>query len=224
MELTENLDLKTYRKVFETARDYGGKSVQCDFIKKLWKKQDCVIVKRVNTPEKIPAIYVYVKTPSEKKKNSFKYSWFTFVELKGEEGSSFLCSTGKFDRPVIVKSHVISRYIERHGWSKSRESCENYFLMKSVLLQQDIDKYTNEINMAFDNGMLLGYLREDGMQVINTYISMDIMHSNQKIKARYQELKLKEAKRNADLWYNPLFKCIIDKLDSLDYENERFRN
>lgn len=209
MELTDKIDYATCEKVYALAMDYGEKSANASAIKKLKKKKNCITIKRVNTPEKVPVMYIYLFN------NKSKLTWFSFVELKGDEGTSFLCGMAQNRGYVIIKSHLISRFMERHGWSGDRESCEEYILMRSFLLWYDVDKVTNEINAYFDGGMFLGHL-EGRIKILSTYIDESIMYKNQKIKAKWQELKLRDSKRVADLKYNPTTKFIIDCFDEID--------
>lgn len=211
MELTDKIDYSTCEKIYSSVQSYGEKSANCSTVRRLRKKDRYIVVKRVNTPEKIPALYIYIF----KKKGGF--TWFSFVELKGSEGSSFLCNMAQSRDYVIIKSHLISRFMERHGWSGDRQSCEEYILMKSFLLWYDTDKVTGEINAYFDGGMFLGH-QECNIKILSTYIDESIMHKNQKIKAKWQELKLRDSKRVADLKYNPSTKFIIDCFDEIKME------
>lgn len=214
MELTDKIDYATCKKIYTWAREYGERSVRDSTIKKLRKQNKGVLIKRVNTPEKIPVLYIYLF----KKKHDF--TWFTFVELKGEEGSSFLCGMANSWKYVIIKSHLISRFIERHGWNGDRQSCEEYILMKTYLLWYDVDKYTKEINAYFEKGMLLGTLEND-IYVMRTYIDESVMHTNQKIKAKWQELKILDAKKIAELKFNRETKEILDCFDEIEMSTRK---
>ena len=214
MEFTDKIDRETCKKLFDSVESYGERSANSSTIKKLRKRNKYVVVKRVNTPEKIPALYIYIFN----KKGGF--TWLSFVELKGDEGSSFLCTMAQSQNYIIIKSHLISRFMERHGWDGDRQSCEEFILMRSFLLWYNTDPYTNEINAYFDGGMFLGH-QEDGIKIMRTYIDESIMYQNQKIKAKWQELKIREAKRIADLKYNPATKHIIDCFDEINMETRK---
>lgn len=216
MKITENETLETYKSLYESARKYGEKSINCDTIKKLWKKKDYIIVKRVNTPEKIPAVYIFIKNEHTGKSEPNKV-WFTFFELEGRYGKSYVGMMN--NKLFMLKSHVFDRFIERHGWAGGREECEDYFLLKMVLLYCDTDEYTREVNMAFDDGMLLGHYIDD-MFIIRTYINISDMYNNQKIKTKYQQIKLKEAKLCAEYIFNPVFAAVLDKLENLKQVGE----
>lgn len=216
MKITENETLETYKSLYESARKYGEKSINCDTIKKLWKKKDYIIVKRVNTPEKIPAVYIFVKNENADGLEPQKV-WFTFFEIEGRYGKSYVGMMN--NKLFMLKSHVFDRFIERHGWVGSREECEDYFLLKMVLLYCDTDEYTREVNMAFDDGMLLGHYIDD-MFIIRTYINISDMYNNQKIKTKYQQIKLKEAKLCAEYIFNPVFAAVLDKLENLKQVGE----
>lgn len=114
---------------------------------------------------------------------------------------------------------MFSRYIKRHGWDGDRESCENYILIHTFLLWYDIDKYTNEVNCYFDDGMLLGHV-SDGVINLNTYIDDSIMHRNQKIKEKWLKLRLNEAKITEAQRGDAVLGQIVKKIDSLTNEDQ----
>lgn len=211
-------DLQSYEKIIKAAHNYGEKTMFCDTMKKLWKRGVQVVIKRVNTPEKYPTAYVFVKGDKGPNKRDGWFHYFTFVMLKGKEGSSILTS----DREgtiKIFKSHAISRFISRHGWNGDRESCENYIMLHTLVACLDIDPYTNEINEYFADGMFLGCVK-DGIQYINTYIDDSIMHRNQKIKEKWLKLRLNEAKITEAQRGDAVLGQIVKKIDSLTNEDQ----
>lgn len=218
MELTDNLDRDTLKKLHLAAKEYGEKSIDCKTVKRLWKKKkDSVIIKRVNTPEKIPVTYIFLKN------NNGKKFWFSFVCLKGREGTSFVCEMKEMDCIIVFKSHVFKRYRERHGWEGDLEDCENHILLHSFLLWYDVDKYTGEVNAYFDNGMFIGkYDKEEKIMRLNTYIDESIMYKNQKIRAKWQALQLDDARKYAYSLFESDFVEIINKIDNLELIGKSF--
>ena len=211
MEISENLDLQSYKKIIDAAHDYGERTMFCDTMKKIWKKGVQVVIKRINTPEKYPAAYIFVKEKQGKNKEGW-YHYFSYVFLKGKEGNSIMTSDS--DGTIkIFKSHAISRFMSRTGWTGGREDCENYIMLKSILACFDIDPYTNEINEYFSGGMFLGCVK-DNIQYINTFIDEDIMYKNQKIKEKWLKLRLDDARkkkiRQNDGVFSPILKNIED--------------
>ena len=208
MEISENLTAEEYRQLYEKVRAYGAYSLRDKKMQKLLKQKKRVVVfKRINTPEKIPAVYMYIIDG--------KYSnWYSFVALKGIDGDSFLGRLGDREHFSIIKSHLVSRYIERHGWQGSRESCENYILAQTILMWCDHDRSTDEIASYFDDGLMLGHL-VDGMMVFKTYVHKSNLSNNQKIKAKWQELKLNDIRRNANDYFPPIFTNNLDAIDNI---------
>ena len=220
MKLTENISRDECAALFESARPYGEQSLRGTKMTKVWRKKKCVIMNRVNTPEKIPALYIYFKNDLSKDKNNPGFNWLTFLVVEGAEGKSYLGRMRKdfhHHEYLMIKSHVFSRYAERHGWAGSREDLEEYILVNALLLWYDIDKYTGEVNAYFDDGMFLGYLK-DGICYINTYVNEKTLYRNQKIKAKWQQLKLDDAKRNADYLFDPQLKNMLEQIKCLQYE------
>lgn len=204
------------RTIYEKVRMYGSRSLNDKSMQRLIKKkQNAVVFKRVNTPEKIPALYMYI---FEKK----KAICYTFVILNGTDGDSFLCSRLDKRNYMVITGHLISRYIERHGWCGSREACENYIIAQTMLLWCDHDKSTNEIAAYFDDGLMLGRM-EDGMHVFKTYIHSKNMFDNQRVKAKWQELRIKDVRSNIRKYFSDDFvknlltmDCIIPKMVETD--------
>lgn len=211
MEIDENTSKEECSRLYKLACEYGERSMNSKDIRKAWKKGDYVIIKRVNTPEKIPVVYIYLKN---EKVPSHMYTWFSFVCLKGKEGTTFVCSLKETCKLIVIKSHLVSRYMERHGWDGDRESCEDHILLHSVLLWYDIDKSTGEVCSYFDDGLFLGSFG-DGTLTLRTYVDKSSLYQNQKVRAKWQELKLKDARRMLENLYDPVFAGIVRKLDNI---------
>lgn len=209
---TEKTDRNKIVSLLINAREYGLATMRASPTKKMWKSGAEVILKRVNTPEKIPAVYVFIRTDGKYGTKKTRVTWFTFVEIQGSEGISFAGSLDGYEDVTIIRSHAVSRYMERHGWDGSRTECENHLLKKFIFTYRDIDKSTNEVSIYMDDGMMLGVLKND-IIYINTYIANSQMYSNQRTRSRFQEVKLNDAKINMAEIYSPHEKELINKLD-----------
>jgi len=214
MKEKEKYDYEKLLKQLQIVWEYNDqRSSHKEFDRKMRKlKKGQFISQRVNTPapEKLSALYIYYPTTKH-------YSCINVLVTKIdgiEHAYHFMVNSVGNQDPIllIVKSHAIDRYIERHGYNGSREDCISMFLINLVYGYCEADNITGEIQVAFDGGFLLGCcLNDKKIVVIKTYISRRQFYPNQKLEyEKINEGCIEALNINKN---NPRFKPIMELSD-----------
>ena len=184
--LTEKSSYEDLYKAWKEVNDYGERAANAKAVKDALKKSN-VTYRRVNTPEKHRAFYIIIKTK--------KYMYhMPFLIVEGSEGDSFVAldDEGKrSSRLTILHSHAINRYIERHGWDGTLEEFQNYLLDSMWVTARNVDKYTKDITVYFDDGVFLG-AEKDNICHLNTYVANQHLYPNQRLKSRKLQESIEE--------------------------------
>ena len=215
INLTEHEDCDTYKEMLAKAREYGERAYFPKEVRHQFKAGKKVVFRRVRTPEKIDVMYLYVRTDDRKSVSDMSLAWFSFLVVSGKEGKSFVCSLNHLDDICVIKSHAISRYIERHGFDGTREECENHIMKSLVFTYHEVEKITNELTMYLDDGLLLGSMVND-IRYFNTYIHKNQMFKNQQINTLYQKLIHRDAVKEIHDNQEDYFAQVIEVLNKND--------
>lgn len=177
--LTEKSPYEDLYKAWQEVNDYGERAANAKAVKQALKKSD-IACRRVNTPAKNRALYVFVKGKTQ-------MYHMPFLIVEGNEGDSFVALEDKGKRNdnelAILHSHAINRYIERHGWDGTLEECQNHLLCEMWVTSQHVDRYTQELIVYFDDGLFLGCIK-DGISHLNTYVANQHLFPYQRLKSR----------------------------------------
>ena len=187
-KLTEKSKYEYLDKAWNLVREYGERAVNAQDVKRAFKNGAQTVYRRVNTPEKLPALYVIVKG---RKQGLF----MPFLIVEGSEGSSFVIKEKMNDgydyRLTVIHSHAIKRYVERHGWDGDIVDCENYLLDHMVITSRHEDTITHELLVYFDGGVFLGCVK-DNICHLNTYVANQHLYPNQRLKSRQLQESIEE--------------------------------
>lgn len=174
--LTEKSPYKDILAAWKEVNDYGYFAANEKNTKKALKQKGVTLARRVNTPKKNRALYIYAK-PN-------KRVYFTsFLIVEGSEGDSFVSMEDDREKITIYHSHAINRYIERHGYDGTLEECQCYILNNTLLTTQNVDTITKEVVVYFDEGVFLGCIK-DNVTHLNTYVSNNRLYTNQRLMSR----------------------------------------
>lgn len=179
-KLTEKSRYEDLDKAWRLVREYGERAVNSKVVNRAFKSGAQTVYRRVNTPEKLPALYIIVKGRKEG-------LFMPFLIVDGSEGRSFVIKeklgNDLDDRLTVIHSHAINRYIERHGWKGDLVDCENYLLDSMVITSRHEDTITHELLVYFDDGVFLGCVK-DNICHLNTYVANQHLYPNQRLKSR----------------------------------------
>lgn len=174
--LTEKSSYKDLLTAWNEVNDYGYFAANEKSVKKALKQKGVTLARRVNTPKKHRALYIYAR-PTKK-------VYFTsFLIVEGSEGDSFVSMEDDRKKITIYHSHAINRYIERHGYDGTLEECQCYILNNTLLTTQNVDTITREVVVYFDEGVFLGCIK-DNVTHLNTYVPNNRLYSNQRLMSR----------------------------------------
>lgn len=174
--LTEKSLYKDLLTAWKEVNDYGYFAANEKNTKKALKKKGVTLARRVNTPKKNRALYIYSR-PNKK-------VYFTsFLIVEGSEGDSFVAMEDDKEKMTVLHSHAINRYIERHGYDGTLEQCQCYILNYTMLTTQNVDTITKEVMVYFDEGVFLGCVK-DNVTHLNTYVSNNRLYTNQRLMSR----------------------------------------
>lgn len=174
-------DRSVLEKKLFAIKDYGIRRLCSVKIKKLAKQNKPFFMQRVNTPEGIPALYVYRLVDA--KKHHYFNSSYMIIEDKVYGGESYVFLG--VDAVFTIHYHAIKRYYERHGFNGSMEECIAFVLesLKDFCIEED--EYTDDFSIYFDDGLFLGTVKDDVYR-IRTYINEKECrkHDNQRLQLR----------------------------------------
>lgn len=174
--LTEKSSYKDLLAAMKEVNNYGFFAANEKSVKKALKQKGVTLARRVNTPKKHQALYIYAK-PN-------KRVYFTsFLIVEGSEGDSFVSMEDDREKITIYHSHAINRYIERHGFDGTLEQCQCHILNNTLLTTQNLDTITKEVVVYFDEGIFLGCVK-DNVTHLNTYVPNNRLYSNQRLMSR----------------------------------------
>lgn len=174
--LTEKSPYKDLLSAMKEVNNYGFFAANEKSVKKALRQKGVTLARRVNTPKKNRALYIYAR-PNKK----VYYSSFLIVE--GNEGDSFVSMDGDKQNITVYHSHAINRYIERHGFDGTLEQCQCHILNNTLLTTQNLDTITKEVIVYFDEGVFLGCIK-DNITHLNTYVPNNRLYSNQRLMSR----------------------------------------
>lgn len=177
-KLTENSPTKSLIKAWADVSDYAEHAMRP--IRRELKRRGRTIVKRVNTPDKTPALYIFF---------THKHGGTSMAGLlvSGSEGTGVVSSAGDVRQSAdemrdifILRSHAVNRYMERHGWEGTFEQCQEYLFANLVISPQNIDKYTGEAIVYFGGGVFLGTYKDNRCS-LNTWVRNTQLYTNQRL-------------------------------------------
>lgn len=186
-KLTEKSSFNELWDAWSLVNDYGEAACEASQVQRAFKKGAKVVYRRVNTPEKLQALYIIVQ-------NKRQVYYMPFLIVEGSEGRSFVARENNGQRKdyiTILHSHAINRYIERHGWDGDIVDAENHILNGMWVSSRNVDKYTKELSIYFEEGMFLG-AEKDGICHLNTYIANRQMYPNQRLQSRRLQDNIEE--------------------------------
>lgn len=182
--LTEKSPYKDLYKAWNIVNDYSERAMRAKEMRSSFKNKDELFCRECNAPGKIPALYIV----SYDKINKC-YVNMPFLIVEGSEGRSFVAGQGNHvtdKNLIIIRSHAVSRYIERHGWEGKREDCERYLLSYMWVVCREEDSITKEFWEYFDEGLFMGYYN-NGIYYTNTYVANQHLYPNQRLSSLRME-------------------------------------
>ena len=174
--LTEKSPYKDLLAAWKEVNNYGYFAANEKNTKKMLKQKGVVVARRVNTPKRNKALYLYTKT-------NLNVYFTSFLIVEGSEGDSFVTMEDNMENMTIIHGHAINRYIERHGWEKTLEECQNYILNYTLMTTQNVDTITKETMVYFDEGVFLGVVKGKIFHY-NTYLPNQRLFTNQRLMSR----------------------------------------
>lgn len=177
--LTENSSTEDLINAWNEANNYTEKAMRA-IQRTLKRNKGNTIARRVNTPAKQPALYVF-----------FVYKHgvtnMTGILVDGSEGTSVVTLVDDLKKDVaergevfILRSHTINRYMERHGFDGTYNDCQEYLFANLVVNPQNVDKYTKEVVVYFNGGVFLGTFK-DNRCTLNTWVKNTQLFTNQRL-------------------------------------------
>ena len=146
---------------------------------------------RVNTPEKIPALYIY-------RRFGERVQHRAFVVLQGPEGDSFARKVTTNDKHIqikIIHGHAINRYIERHHFEGTLEMAQRKILNELKMSYVVPDGTSDTLYIDYDGGVFLCTMN-DGILHMRTFIMHRQCKPIQRLRALESERKLTEIKND----------------------------
>jgi hypothetical protein len=174
--LTEKSSYKDLLAAWKDVNSYGHFAANEKGTKKALKKKGTTLARRVNTPNKNRALYIYSR------QGGMVYFTSSLI-VEGSEGDSFVSMEDDKEKMTILHSHAINRYIERHGYEGTLEQCQCHILNNTLLTTQSVDTITKEVVVYFDEGVFLGCVKDNVMH-LNTYVSNNRLYTNQRLMSR----------------------------------------
>ena len=116
--------------------------------------------------------------------------------VDGSEGTSLAFKVDamtkdstKHGELLVLRSHAINRYIERHGFEGTFEQCQEYIFMNLAVNPQTVDEYTREVFAYFNQGIFIGKY-EDHRCTFHTWVKNTQLYSRQRLISRRLQEKL----------------------------------
>ena len=155
-----------------------------------FNKNTRVIFRRVNTPEKIPALYLFAK-----ERRDVRIMTLSMLLVEGSEGTTVVTKSlndGSNESLFMLRSHAVNRYMQRHGFSGDYETCQEYLMSNLWINSQNVNKYTQELIIYFNGGVFLGNIK-DKVYYVNTYVLNPHLYPNQRLVSRRLQNNIEEA-------------------------------
>ena len=181
----EKSSAKDLTDAWEMVDDYSSQAMRP--VQNKFSKKFCMIARRVNTPQGLPALYGFYK----KKKDSFRLS---ALLIEGTEGTSIvtLSSSTKGGLGLfMIRSHAVNRYMQRHGFDGTFNQCQEYIFCNMWVSSQNIDPITQDIVLYFDGGVFLGK-KQNGISYINTYVLNPHLYPHQRLMSKRLQEKIEQ--------------------------------
>ncbi len=188
--LTENSPTDDLMKACKEIDNYtdGAMRPVYETLKK-HRKKGIAIVRRVNTPSKHRALYIF-------RSNKIGVKDMGALIVDGSEGTSLAFKVDamtkdstKHGELLVLRSHAINRYIERHGFEGTFEQCQEYIFMNLAVNPQTVDEYTGEVFAYFNQGIFIGKY-EDNRCTFYTWVKNTQLYSRQRLISRRLQKKL----------------------------------
>lgn len=177
--LNEKSPYEDLLSAWKEVNDYGERAANAKAVRQALKKSK-ITYRRVNTPAKHRAFYIFIETKTQ-------IMHIPFLVVDRSEGDSFVGLEDVGSKTngtlAILHSHAINRYIERHGFDGTIEECQEYLLNSMWVTSQHVDRYTQELFVYFDDGLFLGCIK-DGISHLNTYVANQHLFPYQRLKSR----------------------------------------
>ena len=197
--MNENSPFQVLLPAMQSALEYSNRNVQCDKVRKAAKAGKKRVVCRVNTPDKVAAMYIHDIFPK------YTIGTRTFLVVDGAEGFGFVsasreATTGKFYLSVL-HSHAINRYIERRRYTGTLEQAQIH-IINGIMVNASAEDQLNETQyLYFDGGAFLCNIK-DGIQHIRTFVMNRQLHPNQRMKSLTSEKETEKMKREFSFLYH----------------------
>lgn len=185
--MNEFSPLEKIDKALQSVQDYCNAALRSPIVKKAMKRGDKEIYRRVNTPDKVPAVYAM---------SLFNKLYYTrsFAVLEGRDGDAFasrvMCSSGAY-KAVVIHSHAIKRYIERHHFEGTLEQAQRKILTTLGNNARIPDNMSESSYIDFDGGVFLCIVK-DKILHFNTFIMHRQCKPDQRLRALKSEKMTKE--------------------------------
>lgn len=190
--MNENSPFQVLLPAMQSATEYSSRNVQCQAVRKAVKLGKKRVVCRVNTPDKIAAMYIHDIFPK------YIVGTRTFLVVDGAEGYGFVSAsreadTGKFYLSVL-HSHAINRFIERRHFTGTLEQAQLY-IINGIMINASAEDLLNETQyLYFDGGTFLCNLK-DGIHHIRTFVMNRQLYPAQRMKSLTSEKETEKLKR-----------------------------
>ena len=184
MTLTENTGFEELKRAFLNAVEYGKRSANSPKIMRIFRKGGNHVFHRVNTPDGIPVVYVFHV-------NGKRMVYDVLLVLQGSEGETFADYYFPTNEIVMIHSHAINRYMERHGFQGSVGECQKHIILNTEMQSIVCDEITDERKIYFDGGCFLGY-QDGNIYHMKTFVMNRQLYPNQRMESLKSE-KRKDA-------------------------------
>lgn len=194
--MTENATKDELLAALKLAEDYSHRSLNNHKVHKMFRSGHTTVFHRVNTPEKIPVLYIF-----------FLYRrmiWSrTFLVLDGYEGDAF-AGYVEADRKVsniefqVIHSHAINRYIQRSKFKGTLKDAQRKILTDLIANYSVADGTDDTIYINYDNGVFLCNC-DNGVMHLRTFILNRQCSPLQRMKSLDSEKGTKQFKRELGL-------------------------
>lgn len=190
--MNENSPFYELLPAMQSAIEYSSRNVLCQAVRKAAKLGKKRVICRVNTPDKVPAMYIHDIFPK------MVIGTRTFIMVDGAEGYGLVTAsknpdTGKMYLSVL-HSHAINRYIERRHYTGTVEEAQLH-IINGIMVNVSAEDLLNETQyLYFDGGTFLCNLK-DGIHHIRTFVMNRQLYPAQRMRSLKSEKETDTLKR-----------------------------
>ena len=191
MNLTEKSSYDELHAALQAAMDYSRYNANSQAVRRAYKLGKQKVWVRVNTPEKIPVLYLHRFFPKG-------IGTRTFLVVQGSEGDSYVSlEVNQHERNphlTILRAHAINRYIERRQFQGSIEEATRTLINGLGVNDTERDSFGTTYYTYFDGGTFLCTFA-DNVFTFQTFIMNRQCGPEQRLRSLQSEKGVAEFRR-----------------------------